>query len=171
MIPHHPQPGIHLSDYITCEKYLTGSWTFDLTNGEIYNRSTGKPVRFFKNRDGYLVATVRCKGIETRIRKHRAIWIIANIRHGLPLDTTLEVDHINHIRTDCRIQNLRLVTRLENQRAKPGTLPPETVRTIRLRYNTGGITQKTLAKEYRISEHAVSRIIRRISYTEVSTHE
>lgn len=171
MTPHHPSPGIHLGDYITCEKYLTGSWTVNLTKGEIYYRHSGKPVPFCKNRDGYLIATVRCKGIQTRILKHRAIWIIANIRHGLPLDTTLEVDHINHIRTDCRIQNLRLVTRLENLRAKPGAIPPETVRAIRKRYYAGGITQKKLAEKYQISEYAVSRIIRWISYTEVTSHD
>lgn len=167
-LPHQPIPGIHLGDYLACEKYTSGQWIFDLAAGEIYNRRTGKPVRFRTTADGYLITDVRHKGIRTRIRKHRAIWVIANIRHGLPVDASLEIDHINHNKTDCRIRNLRLVTHLQNERAKPAALPSETVRQIRTAYAEGGVTQIQLSRQFGISPHAVSRIVRNITYTEVT---
>ena len=41
---------------------------------------------------------------------HRIIWEM----HNGPIPDGMEVDHINHVRTDNRIENLRLVSRLEN---------------------------------------------------------
>lgn len=38
----------------------------------------------------------------------------------------LEVDHINSIRTDNRLENLRLLTRMDNQRARRGRLDTDT---------------------------------------------
>ena len=137
---HHPVPGIHLGDYLACEKYTSGQWIFDLAAGEIYSRRTGRPVPFHPTFDGYLTVSVLHKGVRTKIRKHRAIWVVANIRFGLLVDSSLEVDHINHNKTDCRIQNLRLVTHLENERAKPQALKPETVQHIRRLYAAGGVT-------------------------------
>ena len=60
--------------------------------------------------DGYL--TVRFKGKD--YRSHRVIWELVN---G-PIPEGLEVDHINHNRSDNRIANLRLVTRTDNNRNK-----------------------------------------------------
>ncbi|MDV0441708.1 HNH endonuclease [Methanorbis furvi] len=168
---HQPVPGIHLGDYLACEKYTSGQWIFDLSAGEIYSRRTGGPVPFRKQSNGYLTTSVLHKGVRTDILKHRAIWVVANIRFGLPVDASLEIDHINHNKTDCRIQNLRLVTHLQNERAKPTALSPETVRTIRKLYAAGGVTQERLAVQFGISRHSVSRIIRWVTYTEVETDD
>tara|TARA_R110000772_G_scaffold5454_8_gene19525 strand:+ start:1406 stop:1927 length:522 start_codon:yes stop_codon:yes gene_type:complete len=43
---------------------------------------------------------------------HRLIW---NMFHGA-IEDAYEIDHINHIRDDNRIQNLRIVTRQGNRR-------------------------------------------------------
>lgn len=43
---------------------------------------------------------------------HTIVWEI----HNGPVPLGMEIDHINRIRTDNRIENLRLVTRKENQR-------------------------------------------------------
>ena len=44
--------------------------------------------------------------------EHRVIWE----KHNGKIPKGLEIDHINHDRLDNRIENLRLVTKQENQR-------------------------------------------------------
>lgn len=56
--------------------------------------------------DGYM--RVRCRGGQYYV--HRIIWEM----HNGPIPKGMEVDHVNHVRTDNRIENLRLVSRLEN---------------------------------------------------------
>ncbi|MDE1484279.1 HNH endonuclease [Xenorhabdus bovienii] len=61
-----------------------------------------------KDGKGYLITSI--KGVTIRV--HRAVWIFA---HG-SIPSSLYIDHINHIRDDNRIENLRLVTHLQNQK-------------------------------------------------------
>lgn len=164
MIPHKRIPGIRLSDYLACEKVFTGQWICNPQKGEIHAAGTGKPVSFRPNKNGYPCCKLRYKGSTINIMKHRAVYVIANIRFGLPDDLSLEVDHINHDKTDCRLENLRLITKHENEWAKPNAVKREVVMKIRERYDAGNITQKTLATEYGISRTAVSRIVRNETY-------
>lgn len=46
--------------------------------------------------------------------EHRVIWEL----HNGPIPEGMQIDHINHIRSDNRIENLRLVTAKENGRNK-----------------------------------------------------
>lgn len=43
---------------------------------------------------------------------HRIIWEM----HNGPIPDGMEIDHINHVRDDNRIENLRLVTHSDNQK-------------------------------------------------------
>ena len=49
-----------------------------------------------------------------RYREHRIIFLMFNPNWNI-FDRSFEIDHINHKRNDNRIENLRLVTRQENQ--------------------------------------------------------
>ena len=76
----------------------------------IYKWSKGKnklvQVRLFKNAQGYIALTTKI-GLR---RAHRVIWetLVGEIPE------CMQIDHINTIRTDNRLENLRIVTPKEN---------------------------------------------------------
>lgn len=63
---------------------------------------------------GYVRVVVRLHGKKKTIRAHQLAWFIS---YGKLPDG--EIDHINHIRHDNRLSNLRDVSRSLNQRNKP----------------------------------------------------
>ncbi|EOL9073535.1 HNH endonuclease signature motif containing protein [Cronobacter malonaticus] len=65
----------------------------------------------YTNANGYRYASVTSDGKQRRIQTHRVAWILA---HGAIPDG-LQVDHVNGVRDDNRLCNLRLVTQRENQ--------------------------------------------------------
>ena len=87
-----------------------------------YDCSSGKVYRLFSNsnvnkigdevgsrlKNGYL--HVRLDGSSYRI--HRIVWEM----HNGEIPKGMEIDHINHIRDDNRIENLRMVSRSENMK-------------------------------------------------------
>lgn len=83
----------------------------------------------WKNFYGYLVTTVYGK----RIGVHRIVW---EMHHG-EIPDGYEVDHINHIKHDNRLENLRIVDR--NQQNKNKKM---------YRNNTSGIVGVSLRKKY-----------------------
>lgn len=70
----------------------------------------GKKAGCFCPRDGYIRIRINGK-LELA---HRLAWNICNPDN--PLTPQEQIDHINHIRTDNRIRNLRKVTNTENSR-------------------------------------------------------
>jgi hypothetical protein len=62
----------------------------------------------FRDRDGYLVVCTNLSGKPKNYRVHRLIWIYL---HG---QINHEIDHINGIRDDNRLCNLREVTHQQN---------------------------------------------------------
>ena len=71
------------------------------------------------DKDGYLIVKVKTK----QFKAHRIVWLLNNgdFPHG-------ELDHINRIRDDNRIENLREVTRkqqVENRELKPNRITGE----------------------------------------------
>lgn len=88
-----------------CEKIyikLINNWK-GLKNGD------WKEINFNKSVNGYIKIHIG----ENTYQYHR---VIAFLFLGLNIyDTSKEVDHINHIRDDNRIENLRIVNRVQNQ--------------------------------------------------------
>ncbi|WP_186294769.1 HNH endonuclease signature motif containing protein [Vibrio algivorus] len=70
-------------------------------------RFSGKEI-VAKNESGYITVRINRQSMPA----HRAMWILA---HG-KIPDGLFIDHINHIRHDNRISNLRVVTHIQNQK-------------------------------------------------------
>lgn len=77
-------------------------------NHKMWNAQYSGKVLSATGRDGY----IKINACGLTMPAHRAIWVFAN--GSIPAD--LSIDHINHIRHDNRIGNLRLVTAEQNQR-------------------------------------------------------
>ena len=86
---------------------------FDYADGKLWWKMSidiadkGDVLRTFDNKDGYQILNIQHKFH----REHRLIWI----RHNGLIQKHLEIDHINSIRDDNRICNLRLATNSENK--------------------------------------------------------
>jgi len=162
-----PAPILHAGDYAAWYKHATGEWIYDFAHGQITSRRTGRLVPFRVTPDGYLETSVLIKGIRIHVRKHRAIWIAAHGILALPIDYALEIDHINHSKTDCRLENLRLVRPEVNRMNRPDRLSDDTIRTIRRRYSEEPVSMTKLAREFGVCPCTISRIINRRTYRSI----
>lgn len=85
---------------------------FEYREGELYATTTRREAKVGKkigcpNNVGY--TQLSFKGKTTLA--HRVIWIM----HNGPIPDGYEIDHINRVRNDNRIENLRLLTVAENR--------------------------------------------------------
>lgn len=97
-------PGAMWLDHIKNNFYQSG--------GQLYKNNKSKPVGS-KDRDGYKTTVLRLPNGQTNNYKnfkvHHLIWFLYS--GSWPEN---ELDHINDIRDDNRVENLRIVTRQEN---------------------------------------------------------
>lgn len=94
-------------------------YRFD-TDGSIWSISKNKKLKFTKGKDGYLTTLFLCVDDKPRYYKvHRVIAYIFckkdNDVANIPFDK-LDVEHINTIKTDNRMENLHWCTRKGNMR-------------------------------------------------------
>ena len=86
------------------------------SEGLIYSipraNSKGGLIAYSKNHQGYYTVTLAKNGINTTYRVNRLIWKTFNSE----IPEGLQVDHINSVRTDNRLENLQLLTPKENLR-------------------------------------------------------
>jgi len=89
-----------------CKLAIERGFTYDSETGLIYNRF-GKIVG--RNNYGYIKIALYLNKKQYNLRAHQFAWYWVN------KECVNEIDHINGIRNDNRIENLRSVTRNQNQ--------------------------------------------------------
>ena len=88
---------------------LRKNYCYDGKKGLLVNRKTGKEIIGSKNRLGYVKVHFHLGCESYYILYHRLIWTYFHCRYP-----TMQLDHINGIKTDNRIMNLREVTQTQN---------------------------------------------------------
>ena len=95
---------------------LRSLFLYDPVTGRLHHKANRRRVKVgsyadsTRRADGYRQVALRLDGKQYQLKAHRVAWILA---HGAIPDG-LQVDHINGIRDDNRLCNLRLVTQREN---------------------------------------------------------
>ncbi|EKM0569584.1 HNH endonuclease [Escherichia coli] len=95
---------------------LCSLFLYDPVTGRLHHKAnrrrvkTGSYADSTRRADGYRQVALRLDGKQYQLKAHRVAWILAHgaIPHGK------QIDHINGIRDDNRLCNLRLVTQREN---------------------------------------------------------
>ena len=101
-------------------KYLRERYTYDAETGAIRHKGRDRAVKGINDRNGYLLIRIGpCKD-RIRVMLHRAAWALYYGRWPT------EIDHLNGIKTDNRLCNLREVSSSENQQNRVWTWMPNT---------------------------------------------
>ena len=148
-------------DFEVLAKFRSGEWAVQPTLGEIYLPAERRMMKSQMNEDGYLQISIPPE--RSHYLLSRAIWIGSTM--NVPEFEELEVDHINEVKTDNRFENLRLITHAGNIRRSKSALTYEQAEEIRRLYAIGGVSQRTLSKQYGCSEKTVYNIVKQQAYT------
>ncbi len=138
-------------------------------NGCVLWTGTARP-------SGYGYITLGSRMGNQKIAAHRASWEL----HNGPIPDSLCVLHRCDVRLCVAPEHLFLGTNADNtadmiakgrqaigEKSGLAKLTQEQVRQIRDRYAAGGISQRTLAREYRVRDITVSAVIRRRNWKHI----
>lgn len=159
------------NEEILYELVKMGEWRITEA-GEIWNRK-GKRVER-RTPQGYFQVRKMVKGIRIHTGAHRLIY--RHFKGKIPPGWT--INHINGKKADNHPQNLEAVTHSDNlkhafrlglmnqdgQKNPNSKLTDVEIEEIRQRYAAGGITQATLAIEYRVTFQTISKVVRGASH-------
>jgi hypothetical protein len=93
------------------QERLKSLYEYDPATGVFTSRLYNKPVGF--NHRGYLVVELWHQGRQRKFKLHQLAWLYVHGCWPNPM-----ADHINGIKTDNRIDNLREVTKAQNAQNK-----------------------------------------------------
>ncbi len=91
------------------EEHLLSTYRYDAATGKLINRKWNREYPgVIDKSNGYVYVKVFFQGDRFRLRKHRLVFFLVHRRFPK------EIDHLNGIKTDNRIENLREVSGSEN---------------------------------------------------------
>ena len=145
---------LSLENIVGCPGYYIDNVTYDIWS---YKRKQPVKIKLSPDSKGYLKFNFYNEGKSKTIRYHQ---IIVKVFIDSNYDTkTQEIDHINHIRDDNRIENLKVVSRRENEmnktayRGKQAIYLDDIGDSIAVNAEHGVYYSKTNDKFYRFVEH------------------
>lgn len=100
-------------DSVILKLIESGAYVVDIVHGDVYSTRNGslKKLKGQTVSNGYKRIHIRFKGERYSAAVHRIVWLA---RHREVIPEEMDIDHINDIRTDNRIRNLRMITKKEN---------------------------------------------------------
>lgn len=88
-----------------------GEYNYEASSeGEIRNKKTGRILKQRIEENGYCLVDIQINKVNKTFKAHR---LIVQAFYETP-DGYYQVDHINRVRSDNRVINLRVVTAIEN---------------------------------------------------------
>jgi len=95
------------------EEHILSTYRYDEATGKLINRKCNREYPGMIHWTGYVYVFVYFQGERFSLWKHRLVFFLVTGRFPK------EIDHINGIKTDNRIENLREVSHSENEANKP----------------------------------------------------